>query len=1047
MAEQKLKMSSKKFTVIMTVVVALVAVLAIAATIAMNFFSLSMDIFLGRGEAVVSENPNMASADTNYYDEVTTEEANEATDKAALSIAQEGEVLLKNNDDVLPIEPGSTVTPFGYRYLNPVYSGGGSASINTDSSRIVDAKTALSDHFTVNTEVEQALEAATPQGLSTTGYEQPQEEGGFEGGKVPIAEYDPSVYSGHEASMAGTTGVVFIGRTGSEGGDIQADVSGSAIEGTGYADGTAHQLALTQYEKEMIRIAKANCDKVVVVLECANTMEISDLVADDTDISVDAILWTGIVGNKGLEAMGQILAGEVNPSGHTVDTWATDLMATPAMTNFGNYEYDNLYLLTGGFPNPVGDATEMNMVEYEEGIYVGYRYYETADDLNSGFTVFGETGKSYDDAVVFPFGYGLSYGADFSQKIADVKDDGTNITITVTVTNNGTTAAKDAVELYSNPPYTEFDAAEGVEKSTVNLVAFDKTGLIEPGKSQEVTLTLTKESLASYCTTHKNSDGTEGAYVLEAGDYVLSINSDAHTVVDSTTITVASDIWYDSDNPRQSEVDAQAVLNDDGTASGTTKAEAGNYGTGTISAHNLFSDLTEHMESTDQMSRASGKLENTTTAPTAADLANIPEGFNYEEDSEGRLVLQQSDVNTDSELGNVEGSKVYTTESVTSGASNGLSVSDMRGKDYNDPAWDSLLDQIDYNDSNLYLALAASYDQTAGIESVGKPATVDFDGPMGIVGSITDATEYEAFPCEPIVAATFNVRLAKDMGTSIGMEAAAGGVNGLYAPAMNIHRTAFGGRNFEYYSEDPTLSGYMGAYMISGASEQGLWTTAKHFALNEQEQYDNDRSRVSIWANEQAIREIYLRPFEIAVKTSTFDLTYLDENGQQQTKTMRACMGVMNCMNYWGTTWGGADYALNTELLRHEWGFEGTIITDMVMNAGSNSVDSCLRSGSDTWMAWGDSFTTLINDTTSATGQATIRRAVKDMCYMTANTRATNGMAPGTTVTYKTSPWRIGLVIGDIVAAVIVAGGIFAIVRRRKDAAAHPELYKADKAK
>ena len=339
-------------------------------------------------------------------------------------------------------------------------------------------------------------------------------------------------------------------------------------------------------------------------------------------------------------------------------------------------------------------------------------------------------------------------------------------------------------------------------------------------------------------------------------------------------------------------------------------------------------------------------------------------------------------------------------------------------------------------------------DQTGAISEISKPATVDYDGPQGIVGSITDSLEYTAYPSEPIVAATFNTDLAYAWGEAVGMEAMSAGVNSWYAPAMNIHRSPFSGRNFEYYSEDPYLSGMMGAYEVSGCSDQGLITTIKHFALNDEECYDNDRSRVAIWCNEQAIREVYVRPFEIAVKNAKMTLKYIsDDQGNTSTKVMRGATGIMNCMNYWGFTWGGSSYALNTELLRNEWGFEGMVISDMVMNAGSNSVDQALRSGTDTWMAWGNSFITLIEDTSSNTGIATIKHAVKDMSYAIVNSRAMNDVAPGTTITYKMSPWKVGLWISNISVAVLIVLMAFVMVRRTKDAKIHPENYKLPKSK
>ena len=424
METQKLRMNNRTFIRMWAIILAVVFVLTIAANIAMNFFSLSMEIFLGRGEMVVTENPNMANADTKYYPDPAAD-LNAYTDAVALAIAEEGETLFKNNG-LLPLSRGASVTPFGYRYISPVYGGTGSGGVNTDSSRISTAIGALNEYFSVNGEVERALASATAEAMTATEYQRPNESGGFQGAGTTIIEFNPAVYSGHEESMNGTTGIVFIGRVGGEGSDVTADVPGSAIYGTGYLDGTAHQLALSEYEKEMIRIAKANCDNVVAIINSSNTVEIGDLMDDGGDLSVDAILWIGGPGGQGFKAMAKILTGEVNPSGKTVDTWARDLMTNPAMRNFGNNEYKDLYLLQGGFPTPVGDPTEMNFVEYEENIYVGYRFFETVYDTDGTFTVFGETGKSYDDAVVVPFGHGLSYTS-FDQEIISHSEAGDEV--------------------------------------------------------------------------------------------------------------------------------------------------------------------------------------------------------------------------------------------------------------------------------------------------------------------------------------------------------------------------------------------------------------------------------------------------------------------------------------------------------------------------------------------------------------------------------------------------------------------------------------------
>lgn len=686
-------MNYRKFNTIWTIVVAVLVVVAIAATVVMNFFSLSMEIFLGRGARVVEPDPEMSNVDTAYYESNagSTDELNERTNRTAQAIAEQVIVLMKNNNDALPIAKQSKVTPFGYRYGNPIYGGIGLGSVNTASSRIYTAKRALSEFFTVNSDVEKAMDEATARGLDSDGYQKPDEKTGFEGSTDTIIEFDPSIYDGLEDSANGTTGIVFIGRSGGEGGDVTADMPGSAIEGKGYADGTPHQLAISQDERNTIKYAKENCDKVVVIIDSPNVMEIGDLMNDDSDVSANAILWIGGPGGQGFKAMSEILCGDVNPSGKTVDTWMTDIMEDPSMSNFGNAEYENLYLLQGGYPNPVGDPTEMNFIEYEENIYVGYRYYETVDDTGGTFTVNGKDNQTYADAVQMPFGYGLNYGTDFSQEIVSTEQNKDSVTLKVHITNNGTKAGKDVVQVYYDPPYTDFDAKNSIEKSTVNLIAFEKTDDIQPGAAQDITVTVTKEDRASYSYAHENSDGTKGAYLLEQGDYALSINKTAHEKYQSVTVNVPQTIWYDNDNPRQPDKDGQAVLDDQGNPTN----EPANGDT-FKAASNLFQDMTDHMSKISQLTRANGALSNTATFPTKEEKADIPAAFNAKMGDEGRLILQQMDLDADTTLGNTAGSKVYTTEKPTSNADNGLTLSDLRGVDFNDTKWDQLLDQLEW---------------------------------------------------------------------------------------------------------------------------------------------------------------------------------------------------------------------------------------------------------------------------------------------------------------------------------------------------------------
>ena len=587
-----------------------------------------------------------------------------------------------------------------------------------------------------------------------------------------------------------------------------------------------------------------------------------------------------------------------------------------------------------------------SFVNYVEGIYVGYRFYETAA---------AEGLINYDQVVQYPFGYGLSYTT-FTQKMSEITDNGDTISFTVDVTNTGTAAGKDVVEVYSNPPYTN----GGIEKASANLVQFEKTGLLEPGASETVNIVISKEELMSY--DYKNAKG----YVLEAGDYEISINKDSHNKIESKIFNVAETLTYNGENKRAS---------DQVTASNQFDYAAGNV---------------EYLSRADKFANYS--------AATAA-----PASFEMAEDAKATFYNISNYLTAEATAADEDPNAA----AVTTGADNGLKLVDMRGLDKNDPKWDQLMDEMTLDDMNALISLGGY--QTNSVESIGKVRTNDCDGPASINNNFTGVGSI-GFPVGVTIAATWNKDLAYRFGESIGKMADEMDVSGWYAPAMNNHRTAFAGRNFEYYSEDPVLSGHIAANAVRGSQDYGVYAYMKHFALNDQE--GNRCDMLCTWSNEQAIREIYLKPFEKCVKDSD-------------------CLAVMSSFNYIGNRWAGDSSSLCKNVLRDEWGFRGFVETDYFGVYGYMSADQGIRHGSDLMLV---NYPTATNDVqfrTTAGAQQAMRESAKNILYVVANSRQYD---PANLVT-GIAKWKIIMYAADAVVTLLclaLLSKFFSNYRKRK---------------
>lgn len=878
-----------------------------------------------------------------------SEETSAKATELVNEITAEGVVLAKDEDNVLPVASGSKLNVFGWSSTNPCYGGTGSGALN-DAYPVTDLLTGLHDA---------GIETNEELSKFYTDYKADRPSVGMVEQDWTLPEPNVNLYTDEmmeNAKAFSDTAMVVITRVGGEGADLPTDmasvVDGSWIRrvaqaygserGTAYYNGTYddslnegndwdkgdHFLQLSNREEDLLDLVTSNFDNVILVYNGANAFQM-DFLKDYPQIK--GVLLCPGTGQSGFEGFGKVVSGEVNPSGRTADTYVSDLTAAPWWNNFGDFKYTNTEDLNSdaSFFDPEG-ATP-SFVNYVEGIYVGYKFYETAAD---------EGLINYDDEVVFPFGYGLSYTS-FTKEMSSITSDGTNLNFTVTVTNTGSAAGKDVVEIYSNPPYTN----GGIEKASANLLDFEKTNELAPGESQTMEFSIPVEDLASY------DYQTNGCYVLEAGDYIISANNDSHNVADSKTYTVASDIVYNESNKRSS--DAVAATNEFDFAEGEVT----------------------------YLSRADGfaNYAEATAAPA-----------NYEMSDADKAVFYNAHSYTES---GYEADDDANAEDITTGAKNGLKLVDLRGVDYNDSKWDDLLDQMTIEDMQQTIGFGGY--QTAAVTSIEKVRTNDCDGPASINNNFTGVGSV-GFPAATLIGMTWSKELAYSFGDSIGEMANEMDTSGWYGPAMNIHRTAFAGRNFEYYSEDGVLSGVMASNAIKGAQDHGVYAYMKHFALNDQE--GNRTSMAATWSNEQAIREIYLRPFEISVKDAD-------------------CHAVMSSFNYIGNRWAGGCSELLKNVLRGEWGFVGFVETDYFGVYGYMTADQGVRNGSDLMLCTtGNDFNT-VTVLTNSSKQA-LREASKNILYTVVNSRAyaEENLNPGM------PKWKIIMIGADVIVALLIVG-------------------------
>ena len=867
-----------------------------------------------------------------------SDETNEEAAEVAEEIMEDGIVLLKN-ESLLPLNETKKLNIFGWESINPAYGGAGSGGIN-DLYDIVSLNQGLENAgFSINQELVDFYNnygADNPEmSIQKQSWTLPE---------PPVDTYSDELIKG--AKEYSDVAVVVLSRKAGEGhNDIPMDVRKAAYDNNSdeyddFPEGE-HYLQLSQTERDMVDMVCSNFDNVIVIYNGANQFELG--FADEYP-QIKSVVWCPGTGNVGFNALGKVFSGEVNPSGKTPDTFIYDMTTAPWWNNAEKTEYTNLAdMAVEGMNAGTAQVYAPAFTNYVEGIYVGYKYYETAAQ---------EGAIDYDKTVQYPFGYGLSY-TEFEQKMGELEEKDGQISVDVVVTNTGDVAGKDVVEVYYKPPYTN----GGIEKSSANLIEFAKTDLLQPGESQTVTVTFSIEDMASY------DENNAKAYVLEKGDYAISINSDSHTVLDQKTYTADKDVVYKGENKRASDDTAATNVFEDAKGDVTYLSRADHF----------------------------ANYEEATAAPASAEL--------------GEPYVSEYHLNS-----NFDKTTYLNDEDVmpTTGADNGLTLADMRDADYDDPHWEKLLDQLTVDEMANMIAMAGY--QTAAMDSVGKVATLDFDGPAAINNNFTGVGSI-GFPIEVVVASTWNKELAQAWGECMGKISQEMGAEGWYAPGMNTHRTAFGARNYEYFSEDGVLAGNMGAKAVEGARKYGVYSYIKHFAL-----YEGNAKMVSAWSNEQAIREIYLKPFEISVKQG-------------------GANAVMVSWSFLGDKWTGECSNLMNTVLREEWGFRGMALTDFFRNNGHGfmNADAALANGVDVMLSTFNGEENNVANPEHPTSVLQMRNACKNVMYTVVSSWAYDGEHEETGM----ENWKKAGIGIDIVIVLFMAGMEVLVIRgykKRKNA-------------
>ena len=1033
--------SKKLGIIILSVAIAAVLVLTFFVNfLALNAFDNILEQALGK--TADGTRGDTMGADVQYYksDFSSAAELYEYEQQVVAEMAMEGATLLKNEKDTLPLAKGTTLSLFSHSSVDLVSGGSGSGSGSFELTKNLKQgleEAGLKVNETLWAFYSEGEGSGYKRGAGTPDYGVTTD---WSINEVPLEKItaDKSLTD----SFAGTTAMFVLSRTGGEGADLARDMAAYG------GKSGQHYLEPDETELEIIDYLNKTFDKVIILVNANNAMELG-WVEDYPNVT--AVINFPGAGRNGAVGLGYMLTGldrdgnEISPSGHLVDTFVYDNFSSPAMQNMGDYNYA---------------GSDYYYVQYAEGIYVGYKYYETRyEDSIVNPSAAGE--YDYSSTVMYPFGYGLSYTdftwSNFSMSTPDAEG---NITVSVNVKNTGERAGKEVVQIYASVPYTVFDSQNHIEKASVALVGFDKTELLQPGADETVTVKVSLKDLVSY------DAYVNKTYILEAGDYYITASTDAHSALNNVLAAKGrheSELSYaggvEEVVPRSGFV---GVYNQAQTDTQTYSVGKDNE---KITNRFEYADLED--DGAIYLSRADWTdMDNDALRyGTASDVASNAEigGKQWSHALSDEL---KADLYSRSSRNPAEGtvSKTY-----SFGEENGVDLIDLRGLDYNDPLWDELLDQMDLDE------LAKMIDEsgycTPAMDSVNKPKVTDLDGPAGLnsvvnhgsvkIGEDEDGNDIlgMTWPSEYLLASTWNVELAYEMGKGIAEDGLYGEVEGWYGPAVNIHRTPFAGRNFEYYSEDSFLSGEFGYQAVNGAAQKGMYAFLKHFALNDQETH-RDHLGIVTWAEEQAIREIYLKPFEMVLEDNTVDIEVnvpvKDENGniigyeeEREVKTVPAATAIMSSFNRIGPTWAGGNYNLLTEVLRNEWGFNGFVLTDYEV-ATYMVTDQCLAAGGDAKLKTANvsgNFLFGYSLQGNEEDQGYAREAAHHIFYTVVNSAGMNGFVHGVEYVNGFAYYKFILIAWDVAAAIgvgVMAFFIYKKVRANKKAAQAEENSLAD---
>ena len=1035
MKKEKKKNGSVKWIVSSAISLVLVIAMVVAFFVT-NAYEGVINLALGTETTTVEADPN-DTTDTNYFksDYATTDEVKAAGMDTAEMLTEEGAVLLKNSDAVLPIASNAKVTLFGHSSTNEIVCGTGSADI--DASEAPTFKEALEEvgvsvnpslwDFYASEEILVTYETNPKKGdNSIRNGADGVTAGQFTVNEIPWSEYPETAKADFDSYK--DAAIVVFSRLGGEMWDLPSDVYKAAADeaaGTGIGanhqqgnttetvNGSGNALELTIQERDLLKQIKAEgFENVIVLLNSTNAME-CDFV-DDPELGVDSVLWVGFTGVNGLRGVADLLVGDVNPSGKLVDTYCVDNTTSPAHQNI----YGAFWANAADYSDLTGDGPGLDGTKYynvyQEGIYVGYRYYETRyEDFVLGQGNAGDYNYAAD--VKYPFGYGLSYTTFEYSDFNTTVDENGDFVVTVKVTNTGNVAGKEVVEVYFQSPYTDYDKENGIEKAAVELCGFAKTDKLEAGASETVTIKVPKKELRAYDANNAKT------YILDAGDYYFTVGRDAHDALNNILAAKGADV-------------TKMVAVGDGGYSATGNAafvytwnnptlDTTIFATSTESGTEYA--ITNQLETADinKLNEAGMTDGQTITWLSRNDWAGTwPQGtyaFNLSQKLHDEITGIKKYVKEESDA-----------EVPAMGEKGSMTIAQMIGKEYDDPAWEELLDQVTYEE--MCMLIGVGYHGTYAVESVAKPVTVDENGPQGFTMKLTDvmgnSETMTAYSDENIMAATWNTEFMYKVGESIGEDGLALGMAGLYGPAMNTHRSPYAGRNFEYYSEDGFLGGQIAAAEVGGIQSKGVYVYVKHFAFNDSE--TNCRC-YSIFSNEQAMREVYLEPFEHAIVERTMEV-----DGEEV--AIGGAMNVMNSFGRVGVVWTGAHEGLMTNILRDEWGMDGFALTDYSNTGATYDIFYGIMAGTDSWDNSAGGVGTRVDklkkyDITQDPALANrMREATHRILYTVANSSAMNGIAPSSKIVSVTPWWRMLIYGVGAVSAVVFAASVYMLIKSKK---------------